>query len=292
AIGLLGIAALLPVAQHLANRGSDADRGAIAGHAAMGVFQAREMGNPKNWLRASGVAFAAGDSDYPLNPAGTRAFCLDPRGVAAGVTAALPSAGTMTRITLRSEPGSATGAMGVQLADNYFSWSDDLDFVIDENDATQPAAQKPEPSAASFEKRYSPNDFTWMATLVRELSGDRYTLSIVVFRKRDVSATVELTSPCTILSAGIGGGDVKLTNANAAGIAPGSWVMLSDTAGRFRWYRVIYAADYVSGTTSRELTLAGRDWDGGAAATATIIPGVVAVYERTVRLEQTNPWMR
>lgn len=128
-------------------------------------------------------------------------------------------------------------------------------------------------------------------------------------------------------SQGYGGGDVELqTRPSRPGsdlaVREGEWVMLSAMvdAGSlfkplisghtvsntqqyvplFRWYRVM-AADAIAGTGpyTRNVTLQGFDWNevyalstaGRASQTqVTLLNGVVAVYEKTIRLETSSLW--
>ena len=114
-----------------------------------------------------------------------------------------------------------------------------------------------------------------------------------------------------------GGGDVTLnisgsgfnqTNPNPLSfVKAGNWLMLcrnvKDANGNpypvFNWYRVVSAdlIDETAQTTTQNVTLAGPDWDfsatGGANAEPTyacLFDGVVAVYERTIKLEGASEW--
>lgn len=107
---------------------------------------------------------------------------------------------------------------------------------------------------------------------------------------------------------GFGGGEVRL-NADYAEklnhIRSGSWIMLAGnypaipdasgspttTAPIFKWYKVSDVGDSDTATiggvlrATKEATLIGPDWDVSGDAEATVMSGVVAVQERTVRLE-------
>ena len=116
-IGVLGVAALLPLAAHLANRGTTADRASVAGNEAARQFLIRGMNQPSNWLLADGIDPDLADPNVPISlnptdpasplyPLGAKRFCFDPRGCAHGVVANFPNGGTvsMPRITLRPQP--------------------------------------------------------------------------------------------------------------------------------------------------------------------------------------------
>jgi len=92
-------------------------------------------------------------------------------------------------------------------------------------------------------------------------------------------------------------------------VRKGDWVMLSarvQPAGLapvsvFRWYRVLSADEVVgNGPFARNVSLLGPDWtdviqaqlNAGVVpmAQATLLNGVVAVYEKTIRLETSGMW--
>jgi hypothetical protein len=92
----------------------------------------------------------------------------------------------------------------------------------------------------------------------------------------------------------------------------GDWLMLSakvpipsgNPVHFFRWYRIIAAEDEIEGTDPsnpyrRNVTLQGSDWDriflamqqnSNIITQATLMNNVVAVYEKTVRLENSSLW--
>jgi hypothetical protein len=159
---------------------------------------------------------------------------------------------------------------------------------------------------------------------------DRYVLSIVVFHRRDLSLTSSggsssepdnerLVAVPQFHSEGYGGGEVQLQTrgnrpASDLAVKEGEWVMLSAMVNIaqasaspivvpvFRWYRVM-TTDAVIGTSpyTRNVTLQGFDWNDvlelsqltPARATptqATLLNGVVAVYEKTIHLETSSLW--
>lgn len=155
---------------------------------------------------------------------------------------------------------------------------------------------------------------------------DEYTLSIIIMERRpntltlgnvDTSANLSLNPAeflsewflnpvpaANFLSGGIQGGDV-VVSASAPGfltpIKRNSWVMLSTTHSvaldnqmgnynapfaQHRWYRVIEASEVDTSTNQMNLTLLGADWTVGGANQVTVVPGVIGVFEKTIRLEQ------
>jgi hypothetical protein len=150
---------------------------------------------------------------------------------------------------------------------------------------------------------------TWAATLVPKDStaSDFYVLSVVVFDRRDLSmpATVpSATEPdaeriCQVqfLGGGLAGGEVRLTArpgrpTSDLHLRGRNWLMLAGwkpivwngqqvTLQRFGWYRVQNA---VEDSTGCDATLFGQDWDQSLTTQAVLVSGVVAVYEKTIRL--------
>lgn len=115
-------------------------------------------------------------------------------------------------------------------------------------------------------------------------------------------------NPPPTASVALNGGTVELTTRPGRPIedlelTEGNWILLSGNhptlnTATFRWYRVTTLEseprigpnnDFV-----REVTLFGRDWDINLTSTpsaeATILTGVVAVHEKTIRLESTSMW--
>ena len=203
-------------------------------------------------------------------------------------------------------------------ADEIFRSQDDLSFN-DPDDADLLPAQI-FAGANAVEKRASDGRFSWMATVVPQLDvtnstfsiSDQYTLSIVVFYQRPALAVgsdlLERMVNITLLGGGYGGGDATLSVAAANSsrledVGAGQWIIVGKavtTAGGtqnyFQWYRLSSVSDvYTSDTEiARDVTLVGADWDEtalGEAGEATIVVGVAAVYEQTIRLKTSSLWL-
>jgi len=227
----------------------------------------------------------------------------------------------MRRISLRTFPGatlpspvpgaSLSRIMSVDQAGQFFLGEDDLVFNLPK-DRTMPPQQKfsfdDSSSAVTTErlKRQWEGKFSWLATLVPKpgYSSDTYLLSIVVFHRRDSVVDGERPSTVTFNSNGFNGGDVVLhvddDHEDDLKMKEGEWLMLAGAnlttgARHFRWYRIQSAdAGPVAGSSGgydRDLTLFGQDWPQPPLLTvhkAVWIPGVVAVYEKTFRLETSS----
>jgi len=92
----------------------------------------------------------------------------------------------------------------------------------------------------------------------------------------------------------------------------GDWLMLSGNSNAFtgynnagapqyqptsvfRWYRVVHADEPQLNAANRwvvDATLHGPDWNSSISTQATVMTDVVAVYEKTMRLENSSLWMR
>jgi hypothetical protein len=112
----------------------------------------------------------------------------------------------------------------------------------------------------------------------------------------------------TTMTIGLNGGDVLLSSTveDDLKMKEGEWLMLSGIDGsspareHFQWYRIQTAdAGPVPNTAGtgyeRDLTLFGQDWQfgqmtGSGKTNAIWIPGIVAVYEKTIYLETSSLW--
>ena len=289
-VGLLGVASLIPLAYLQADRGAQAERAGQVGHAALREFSARGMGDPRLWV---GANLDPTNTASPLYPdpatAAANGYCIDPRGLLSQSWNNFPNGGThqMPRVNLRNSLSTGAAMAQVQ-ADDIFIAQDDLAFEVDkdQNDLFSAITQQ---QFGGNQKRMSNGQYSWMATLVRQFSGERYTLSVVVFDTRQLNAPESDYTLTFLVTPSIGGGEATIPAA-APDIRLGHWVMASDGT-RFQWYRLIGASGLKTGA-DRNVTLAGPDWTGAASAKVTILPGVIGVYERTIRLETSSMWQR
>lgn len=120
----------------------------------------------------------------------------------------------------------------------------------------------------------------------------------------------------TLEGGGFAGGDLTLQGTNAAQLdfSEGDWIMLGGSAGvaagsseapEFRWFRIVATdsepEDVGGGIFQRVATLQGADWQrpewhwintnpSFRPTQATVVAGVVTVYEKIVSLETTVNW--
>ena len=145
----------------------------------------------------------------------------------------------------------------------------------------------------------------------KKLIGNEYTLSIVVFDRREVPRStssftassigeeiVAVTQPAGV-TVNLGGGDITIkapTDAQSQLIRPNTWIMLarSDPSPPglgfqiFKWYRILSASQDGADV---QVTLSGPDWVWGTQPTyACLFDGAVAVIQRTIHLEGPSIW--
>jgi hypothetical protein len=262
------------------------------------------------------------NSDVRLN------YCIDPRLIANNTFTSAPKfplsspdpAIQMDRITFGNE-GPPVTTMSKEFADLICQTSDDLLFDTQTDTTLPPLAGFDFDSAtpANAIRRQSMGNVSWMALVFGLDSLDVISLSIVVFHQRDLDVTttpsierIAQIDNADFYGGGVTGGDVRIhtttvpivkTDRNRAAevdVREGDWLLLA-RSGIYAWYRVI-AVDSDEGPDvmgdpddDRDVTLFGPDWPlaSGSPAPPTyaiFIPGVVAVYEKTIRLESTSVW--
>jgi len=323
-VGLLGVMIIVPLAGSRSAQGMIADGADRVGRNAIRAFDVYQMRRPDSWAQ-----YDTSNDNYQAFW-GNEAFCIDPLYMAANTgtagifrfpylgTATSPSTPTdvpwMKRISLRRWPGATLPSMvmSIEQAGHIFLGEDDLVFNLPV-DRTLPPQQKYDSSTS---KRQWEGKFSWLATLVpkQDTGNDLYLLSIVVFHRRESYAEAEHVVDVTFdaLSLGVNGGEVTLSalpspstttpaKADDLKMKEGEWLLMAGMIGtkeHFQWYR-IQSAD--SGPVERNppgsgydrvLTLFGQDWPASSLTVhkAIWIPGIVAVYEKTIRLETSSLW--
>lgn len=350
-IGLLGVASLIPLAQHKAMQGIQEDRKAAFGRRVFREFQVRRLGSPAIWhsfdyrpLNQGGMEAVLDMSYDTSDTVPMRAYCFDPlmfsnqsnplnpppqimtfpRGIPGDNAPLIPRL-TYKRYPRQSSnrntsngtwidgPPNDPGPMDRLQSEFICALQDDL-IVVREGPLSQPPRQEFWPGNV---RRYAEGHYSWMVTLVPELSSansDLFRLSIIVFHKRILDPNTEehqvnvVPNPSTPPppSPSHWGNDVRLTATGSAEwshlqeVRTGDWIMLGpNNSGKgwdsiYRWYRVVSTDDAeLTDNNSRNLTLQGADWPfalppATPMARATLVKGVVGVYEKTVRLEKSR----
>ena len=215
-VGLLGVAALIPLAGFEIDRGLTADRMSAAGRNAVANFDIRSMRRADMYVNPDGTPFDPTVQQLPLYPpnSGSLSFCIDPGYLHfhLGGPAPLPIGRSprlfpswgpqalslihgnvpaakqprMHRVAIRNHPGGTL--ISRVLADKLFVAQDDL-AIFRPADPTLPPVQV-YGSGTQYSRRQFNGNFSWLATLVPELNQprslyDQFILSIVVFDDRD-----------------------------------------------------------------------------------------------------------
>ena len=337
AIGIMGVAALIPAGRFEILQGAKADHAGMVGRAAFRELKVRGFLNPTALNPTTFLPFAWTDSGgtvtYQFDPTNLNPFnpplfsppgpprsgipdlavAIDPLGlIATFVEFPKGAKGTLPLALNRVYPNDLFRANHA-LADPIFRNGDDLVFTA----STIKNAPSVQQMMGAGAKRASQGDYSWLATLVSEpnrpippltpsngLTG-KVVVSVAVFYKRDFSIVAgkapgeTIVPSVTFLGSGLGGGEVQLNflPATIKAMKPGQWLMLAGQRPEpassipikyyryYRWYRVV-AADVVNGTT-QNVTLTGPDWDYAHMdiTQAWIFDGLIAVYEKNMRLE-------
>jgi hypothetical protein len=319
-IGLLGIAALIPIGKMAMKETDKSDRTGACGRAALHDLKVRNLLNT-TWSPGAGYLLnslvtprSSNGHGYICTVAGTSGttepawpttlgstvsdggvttwkdigavFAVDPLGVWSGLTANL-GGGTVPRVGLNAIT-SAT------LADQVFRGGDDLIFVRPEEmkSGAPPAGTRPvAPTIGASEGKSS-----WFMTVAPSaIQPGLYGVSVVVCNQRVLTQTGtqpdgERVAPTTgvlnYATPSYGGNIVTCAGDIVSGppaIKNGSWVLLYSTGAnaQYTWYRVVHAG--YDGTNSN-ITLVGPDWYGNGAAYIVVVDGVTGVYTETVQV--------
>lgn len=252
----------------------------------------------------------------------------------------------MPRVTLQAwSVAGLDPAVHAALFDRVFTWRDDMLFPVPDDRENRPQALLDVTDFPQFEGKCS-----WMATVVplpgladltsattpshptafpafNAANKRLFEVSVVVFyntTSRDYSSPAttdpdkpaERTAVATLLSNGLGGGDVQLkvaaaTSSSYLDVKQGDWLMLCGRQAQsgvyirnvHKWYRIAAVDDAVapdladsSRPWSRLVTLAGPDWDPAWCldldgdgviddAQAVLVENVSGVYTEVMELD-------
>lgn len=212
ALGIFGVASLIPVAQFKVAEGTTNDRLASLGPSAAAQFRVHGMGNPSNWHAKGGgyrlLGFNATSSEEAAdNLLVRKAYCIDPLGIAENFAspgqvlffpARLdPTVGQqfgMQRLTLKNmvaapaQPGPEL--VETALARRVFHLSDELVFERPDDQGLQPRRQFFVDNASGTPlASVSKASLSWFATvcpmaIVPTGTTEEYMLSIVILQNR------------------------------------------------------------------------------------------------------------
>jgi hypothetical protein len=204
---------------------------------------------------------------------------------------------------------------------NVFQHQDDLSFGESEDNLLLPPQNyklinpaQSNQDVTNRMKRSSSGKISWMAMMVPENGNPfLYRAYIVVFKKRQlrfkrISSTDNLGNITQQIAGeriydalpaagnqGIGGGEFDLTLTSgtfAENKSPraGDWILLTDNDENYRWYR-ISRTNSDNAPDQLQVSLTGPNWNTTLTNTQAIaLSGVIAVYEKTIPIENNSIW--
>jgi len=296
-VGLLGLAALLPIGRYTIAQAIKGDRAGDCGRAGLRDVIVRRLLDSNYWS---------------ANPGSSLSFLIDPRGVTNGMNTRFGNNATVVpRISLVSRAANGNAIPYTQnAADQVFLWPDDLVVTMPEDMTPPQPVGRPAVMLDPTNKPIPNGDYSWFVTVTPTPNNPtRFTVSIVVCYKRVLTASSEWAVtvakfwdkvPINGAFVAPGGGSVQIDP--NAGVPPAGielkendWVALCSPAGLCRWYRIASIAyDSGSQTPISYLTLIGPDWapaTEGKDKLVAIGQSVIGVYTTTVELD-TNPTWR
>jgi hypothetical protein len=325
-VGLLSLAALLPVGQWTIFEATKADRGGACGRAAMRAVVVRRMLDFRNWYDAVQKKYVWDPNyngkkpwfDANGNPTTylPGAFVIDPLGAVNGMNATLgnnnPPSSTLTNVPRIS----LDYANNPAAADAIFRAGDDLIATLPENMSPPRPAGRPVP-IMNGNTIQSQGDYSWFLSVMPTPNNPRrFTVSVVVCYRRVLDAAAEQAVAVTLyneimpnidFSSGnvvsvvaSAGGTVQLAapvgGANGIQMRENNWVALCSSGAygtpQCRWYRVASLSDDTS-----QLTLAGPDWANPSPGTnatndklIAVGQDVIGVYTTTVDVDTDPTW--
>lgn len=269
AVGLFGVAALLPIGGADILVSVQADRAAAVGAAAMREVRARKITEPFQWDVGTSSPIPMwfrGGNQYDGAQA-AQYVLIDPLGVASQGWSTFPADTSlfpiMDRVSIRRAPTASAGQLSLEGAREIFVSPDDVLFDIPTDRRlrarllyrvagtggtvmSDPSAYTPGPTAGSHRPE-SEGNYSWMVMLT-PTPGDgtttgfgRALCSIIVVYKRNLTSQdgsnpnpPEVTANVQFLGTGYGGGEVLLTlskESHASRLQTDHWILLLSRGG-------------------------------------------------------------
>ena len=293
-MGLLGVAALIPLGKLALVKTNISDRTGACGRAAMRDVKVRRMLDYSTWYVNGGTV---NDTAIP------GAIALDPLGYLGTLS------WTIGNTTLPFPRYTFSNMLTIDNADPIFRSGDELLFVMPKDMNPPEEGDRPVPVLNAGGVQQNEGNFSWFLTVCPS-PGDiaqikpvylrrDYTVSVVVCYKREFDAAAEHATVNTqgvqFLGGGYGGGTIRMRDATDAAILnyikTDQWVMLwDDTNGSVaKWYRVVG----VGNADAPYVSLVGPDWDASSLnAQLVVVEGVTGVYTTTVHLDDDCTWTK
>lgn len=307
-VGLLGVAALIPVGNSEVVKTQIAHRSAETGLRAFREMKLRGYLNPQNWL-SGGQAVVNPDTGVMRPEFAGKTFVIDPLTVASGSGQAIQDLEVKTlsvRSAMATESNKTAPQMPSPVAERVFIGQDNLHFFRPREQTLPPRAFE---VGASGPRRLTNPFYSWMAmlspmqvmpngTLAPEFKLDTYLMSVIVFY-RDLPGE-EPRRSIKMSADSLGGNEFRLTMPQGAPedakkfLRPRRWILLTDETRLFRWYRLgTVEGSVAEDRNDRVVSLLGPDWDSqssGSKPQAIVFESVVAVIEKMVQLEGQTMW--
>ncbi len=300
-IGLMSLAALIPVGRFTIAETSRSDYAAACGRAAMRDLSVQRMLDYRYWVHPNIPAnYVQFGQTTALPP-----FAIDPYGVLRGPaeSGSFPAhfvggLNFLPRLNLRTPAGVA---FTLPLAERFFMAKDDEQFNF-------PSDRKLRPEAIDLSGDNAAGHYTWLATVTPAASErlapvalkKSFQVSVAVCHKRvfrdDTAAGIaaEQVAQVAFLPGGtpmaLGGGTVQVSPPLL--VRPRQWLLLADGV-QCHWYRVVSAPPRSDADPRSELlTLVGPDWViySGATTRAVVLQTVIGVYSTMVEIDTDPTW--
>ncbi len=325
ALGIFGVATLIPVAQFKVAEGTALDRIAAFGPSAAAEFRIRNMGSPNNWVVSpfANIKIAASTPGESSDNSGvlSKGFVIDPLGVIQGRQLFFPSPPTgvqpsnalqqmpwlMPRLNL-TNTFTSNPLVNERLAQKIFYLGDDVDFDRPDEQEKQPRRQYFIDSSTGRPVSTVPGaQLSWFATLspvaTPGVTSDEFVLSIVICKGRTPeSQFIEQTEHDVAVQPTNFPGEIVVANDPLVSeLKPGDWILVaksnapnSATTWVYRWTQVIGTSDEDTDKLTGERTFSISNDDIIIRPNETgrifFVTGVESIFERTIRIQNTNAW--
>lgn len=320
ALGIFGVASLIPVAQFQVAQGTTLDRIAAIGPSAAAEFRIRNMGSPRSWAPAGFASTLLNGTSSDGWNVQRRAFVIDPLGFIQGKSPAFPAsanssmAWVLPRINLLATHIPSNPLLAERAAQKIFYLADDIPFDRPTEQQLQPRRQYFINAEGRPTSTVPGAQLSWFATLspvatYQNHISDEFLLSIVVCKGRTTDRSLIANTEHDVeIGAVPFPGEIQVVNDLAVTeLAPGDWIMVGKSANygnqaswRYRWTQIIGTSDkeYDEQSGFRTLSISNDDWIGPGDINASqnklarvfFVQGVESVFERTIRLQNTTAW--
>ncbi len=302
-VGVLGVAALIPLGKLAMLEVEKSDRTGACGRSSLRQIQIRCMLDPHKWVPSP--------SSSPLPS--SNVFVIDPLGWCKLTMPTLGGTNGIQRFSLRNSAGEQI--MTEAEAESVFRWQDDLSFAVPSNTSTN--GERPTAVKDSGGNRQFDGNFSWFL-MVAASPGEasafpistsdqsnwylrrQFSVSAVVCYKRlftDSGAkpgeTVIANKVKCDSGVGYGGLGIEFPGQSPIEVKRNEWVLLT-TSKQTTWYRVV-GVGYDNDNNITRMSLVGPDWHGGgddSSASLVIVEGVTGVYTTTIQRDADGIWAK